>query len=98
MELTDNPDSYMLLMDLDEDRLPIPETELRVPLTRGARFVVDQQLWHVVVHNGDSPRYALITAWSARRSCRTGSRPGPAAGIGLRRSALSRPAGPSRPG
>ena len=48
---------------LDEDRLPIPGTELRVPLTRGARFVVDtQRLWHVVVHNGDSPRYALITS------------------------------------
>lgn len=63
VELTDNPDSYMLLMDLDEDRLPIAETERRVPLSRGSRFVVDtQRLWHVVVHNGDAPRYALITS------------------------------------
>lgn len=63
VELTDNPDSYMLLMDLDEDRLPIAETERRVPLPRGSRFVVDtQRLWHVVVHNGNSPRYALITS------------------------------------
>ncbi len=63
VELTDNPDSYMLLMDLDDEHLPIPSTEMRVPLHRGARFVVDtQRLWHVVVHNGDAPRYALITS------------------------------------
>ncbi len=63
VELTDNPDSYMLLMDLDKDHLPIASTERRVPLPRGARFVVDtQRLWHVVVHNGTTPRYALITS------------------------------------
>ena len=54
LELTDNPDSYMLLMDTGPDGLPDPATEARVPLHRGARFVVDtQRLWHVVVHNGD---------------------------------------------
>ncbi len=63
VELTDNPESYMLLMDLDDRHLPIAETERRVPLPRGARFVVDtQRLWHVVVHNGTGPRYALITS------------------------------------
>jgi hypothetical protein len=63
LELTDNPDSYMLLMDLDDDHLPIRETEQRVPLHRGARFVVDtQRLWHVVVHPGTEARYALITS------------------------------------
>lgn len=63
IELTDDPDSYMLLMDLDEDRLPIPSTERRVPLPRFSRFVVDtQRLWHVVVHNGNAPRYGLITS------------------------------------
>jgi hypothetical protein len=63
LELTDHPDSYMLLMDNDADGLPDPATERRVPLCRGARFVVDtQRLWHVVVHNGTSPRYALITS------------------------------------
>jgi len=63
MELTDSPDSYMLLMDNDEDGLPDPTTERRVPLPRGARFVVDtQRLWHVVVHNSNAPRYALITS------------------------------------
>jgi hypothetical protein len=77
-ELTDNPDSYMLLMDCGPDGLPDPATEVRVPLHRGSRFVVDtQRLWHVVVHKGDAPRYALISsfesgpaldAWIARNS------------------------------
>ena len=31
-----------------------------------ARFVVDtQRLWHVVVHPGDAPRYALITSFES---------------------------------
>ena len=56
VELTDNPDSYMLLMDNGPDGLPDPATEVRVPLHKGARFVVDtQRLWHVVVHPGDAP-------------------------------------------
>jgi hypothetical protein len=64
LELTDNPDSYMLLMDNGPDGLPDPSTEVRVPLHRGSRFVVDtQRLWHVVVHAGDAPRYALITSF-----------------------------------
>lgn len=64
LELTDNPDSYMLLMDSAADGLPDPATEARVPLHRGARFVVDsQRLWHVVVHNANAPRYALITSF-----------------------------------
>jgi hypothetical protein len=66
LELTDNPDSYMLLMDNGPDGLPDPATEIRVPLHRGARFVVDtQRLWHVVVHNGTEPRYALITSFES---------------------------------
>jgi hypothetical protein len=66
VELTDNPDSYMLLMDNGADGLPDPATERRVPLTKGARFVVDtQRLWHVVVHNGTAPRYALITSFES---------------------------------
>ena len=66
LELTDNPDSYMLLMDNGPDGLPDPATEVRVPLHRGARFVVDtQRLWHVVVHTGDAPRYALITSFES---------------------------------
>ena len=66
IELTDNPDSYMLLMDNGPDGLPDPSTELRVPLPKGARFVVDtQRLWHVVVHNGTASRYALITSFES---------------------------------
>ena len=66
LELTDNPDSYMLLMDTGPDGLPDPATEVRVPLHRGARFVVDtQRLWHVVVHNGTAPRYALIASFES---------------------------------
>lgn len=66
VELTDNPDSYMLLMDNDAEGLPDPATERRVPLHHGARFVVDtQRLWHVVVHLGDEPRYALITSFES---------------------------------
>ncbi len=66
VELTDHPDSYMLLMDNGPDGLPDPATEIRVPLARGARFVVDtQRLWHVVVHNATTPRYALITSFES---------------------------------
>lgn len=66
VELTDNPDSYMLLMDNGSDGLPDRATERRVPLPKGARFVVDtQRLWHVVVHNGNAPRYALITSFES---------------------------------
>jgi hypothetical protein len=63
LELTGSPDSYMLLMDNGPDGLPDRATERRVPLSKGSRFVVDtQRLWHVVVHNHDFPRYALITS------------------------------------
>ncbi len=66
LELTDNPDSYMLLMDNGDDGLPDPATEARVPLHRGSRFVVDtQRLWHVVVHPGAAARYALITSFES---------------------------------
>jgi hypothetical protein len=61
IELTDNPDSYMLLYDSDENNLPVKESEARVPMPKGAHFVVDsQRLWHVGVHNGKEPRYAVI--------------------------------------
>jgi hypothetical protein len=66
LELTDNPDSYMLLMESGADGLPDPATEIRVPLNAGAQFVVDtQRLWHVVVHTGDAPRYALISSFES---------------------------------
>jgi hypothetical protein len=66
LELTDFPESYMLLMDTGADGLPDPSTEARLPLHRGARFVLDtQRLWHVVVHVGTAPRHALITSFES---------------------------------
>ena len=35
LELTDNPDSFMVLMEQGADGLPDPSTEVRVPLHRG---------------------------------------------------------------
>lgn len=66
VELTDNPGSYMLLMEPGDDGLPDPSSEIRVPLHRGARFVVDtQRLWHVVVQGSDVSRYALICSFES---------------------------------
>ncbi len=66
IELTDNPDSFMVLMEQGPDGLPDPSTEVRLPLQRGARFVVDtQRLWHVVCHPGRTTRYALISSFTA---------------------------------
>ena len=65
IELTDNPDSFMVLMDQGPDGLPDPSTEVHVPLHRGSRFVVDtQRLWHVVAHPGAQTRYALISSFT----------------------------------
>jgi len=66
LELTDNSDSFMVLMERGADGQPDPATEIRVPLHRGSRFVVDtQRLWHVVCHTGTEPRYALITSFES---------------------------------
>jgi hypothetical protein len=66
VELTDNPDSFMCLMEQGPDGLPDPDTEVRLPLHRGARFVVDtQRLWHVVAHPGTGSRYALISSFES---------------------------------
>ena len=65
-ELTDFPDSFMILMEQGPDGLPDPATEVRLPLHRGARFVLDtQRLWHVVCHPADAPRYALIASYES---------------------------------
>ena len=47
---------------------PISDQVQHAPLSlhRGARFLLDtQRLWHVVVHNGASPRYALISSFES---------------------------------
>jgi hypothetical protein len=66
LELTDNPDSFMILMEHGDDGLPVRDTEVHVPLHRGSQFVVDtQRLWHVVCHPGGEPRYALISSFES---------------------------------
>ena len=56
----------MVLMEQGPDGLPDPATEVRLPLHRGARFVLDtQRLWHVVCHPADAPRYALISSYES---------------------------------
>jgi hypothetical protein len=62
LELTDNPNSYMILREQKDD----PATESRISLPRGRQVVIDtERLWHVVWHPGPHPRYALITSWES---------------------------------
>ena len=59
MQLTHNPDSYMVLREDIND----PSTETRISLPAGAQLVVDsERMWHSVWHQGDEPRYCLITS------------------------------------
>lgn len=60
--LTDNPDSVMILREDRDD----PSTEVRVPLPAGAQVVIDtQRLYHAVWHPGSEPRYCLITSYES---------------------------------
>jgi hypothetical protein len=60
--LTDNPDSVMILREDQDD----PSTETRIPLPAGTQVIIDtQRLWHAVWHPGDEPRYNLITSWES---------------------------------
>lgn len=60
--LTDNPDSMMVLREDKDD----PATETRIPLPAGAQVIIDtQRLWHAVYHPGDEVRYCLITSWES---------------------------------
>jgi len=60
--LTDNPDSVMILREDKDD----PSTETRIPLPAGAQVVLDtQRLYHAVWHPGDEPRYCLITSYES---------------------------------
>lgn len=62
LNLTDNPDSYLILREEHDD----PATEHRIPLPAGAQFVVDtERLWHAVFHTGTAPRYALIASFES---------------------------------
>jgi hypothetical protein len=62
LQLTDNPDSYMIVREDKDD----PSTESRFPLPKYSQFVVDsQRLWHAVCHPGPEPRYALIVSFES---------------------------------
>lgn len=62
LQLTDNPDSFMILREDKDD----PSTESRIPLPAGAQLVVDsERLWHAVWHPGPEPRYALIVSFES---------------------------------
>ena len=76
--LTDNPDSMMVLREDRDD----PSTETRIALPAGAQVIIDtQRLWHAVWHPGSEPRYCLITSWES----------GPAAAVPTSRRATRRP-------
>lgn len=60
--LTDDTTSYMVLREDIDD----PETQTLIPLPAGARLVVDsERMWHSVWHDGDEPRYCLITSFES---------------------------------
>jgi hypothetical protein len=60
--LTDNPDSVMILREDRDDA----STETRIPLPAGTQAIIDtQRLWHAVWHPSDEPRYCLITSWES---------------------------------
>jgi hypothetical protein len=62
MQLSDNPDSFMILREDIND----PSTETRIALPAGAQLIVDsERLWHSVWHQGVDPRYCLITSFES---------------------------------
>lgn len=66
LNLTDDPESFMLLMESGPDGRPDPDTEVRIPLPAGSCAVIDtQRLWHAVCHVGTQPRYGLISSFES---------------------------------
>jgi hypothetical protein len=59
IQLTDNPDSALLLRSSEFGR----STEVRIPLAKGTQVLVDsERLFHGAVHAGPERRYALIVS------------------------------------
>jgi hypothetical protein len=68
LNLTDDPDSYMILREDRDD----PATEHRIRLPVGTQFVVDtERLYHAVYHPGQAPRYALIASFESGPALQT---------------------------
>jgi hypothetical protein len=65
LQLTDNPDSYMIVRDERDD----PATESRIALPRGGQFLLDsERLYHAVWHDTGTysePRYAVIASFES---------------------------------
>lgn len=62
MQLTDNPNSFMVLREDIDD----PSTETRIALPAGAQILVDsERMWHSVWQAGSEPRYCLITSYES---------------------------------
>jgi hypothetical protein len=62
MQLTDNPNSFMVLREDIDD----PTTETRISLPAGAQLIVDsERMWHSVWHQGNDPRYCLILSYES---------------------------------
>lgn len=62
LQLTDNPDSCMIVREDRDD----PSTESRIALPAGAQLVVDsERLQHAVWHPGPGPRFALIVSYES---------------------------------
>jgi hypothetical protein len=62
LQLTDNPDSYMIVRESKDD----VASEQRIPLPAGAQFIVDsERLYHAVWHPGPEDRYALIVSYES---------------------------------
>ena len=62
LELSDDPNSYMLLREDKNDA----STESRVSMPRHRQLVIDsQRLYHAAWHPGPEPRYALIVSYES---------------------------------
>jgi hypothetical protein len=62
LNLTDDPDSFMVLRDVKDD----PATESRIALPAGATVLIDtERLFHAVCHASDTPRFSLITSFES---------------------------------
>ena len=62
LQLTDNPNSYMILREDRND----PTTESRISLPRNRQIVIDsERLYHATWHPGPEPRYALIVSFES---------------------------------
>src|SRR5260370_23643654 len=62
LQLTDDPDSYMILREDMND----PTTESRVSLPKNRQLIIDsERLYHAAWHPGPEPRYALIVSFES---------------------------------